>query len=323
MVTARVTAPIVVTGAAGFIGSTLCASLLADGHTVRGIDRRDPTLDRLAEANLGAVVDHPRFELVRADVLDADLLRLVAGARAVVHLAGQPGVQSSWGDGFAAHVEGNVLASQVAMEAALRGGVPRFVLASSSSVYGEVRRGLATEATPPSPRSPYGVTKAAAEQLAGVYAARGLSVAVLRYFTVYGPRQRPDMALHRIVGAALGDRPFVRRGDGQQQRELTYVDDVVSATAAAIWADLPAGWVGNVGGGASSSLNALIALVEELTGRPVPVEAVPLPPGDPHRTAADLRRTTATLGWAPRTPLREGVARQIEWQAATAALLRS
>jgi nucleoside-diphosphate-sugar epimerase len=315
--------PLVVTGAAGFIGSTLCSALLADGQRVRALDRRHPATDPIAAANLAAVVDHPGFELVTADLLEVDLADLFDGARAVVHLAGQPGVQTSWGDGFAAHVEGNVLGSQVAMEAARRAGVPRFVLASSSSVYGDVARGGAREGAPVSPRSPYGVSKAAAEQLAGVYAERGLPVVALRYFTVYGPRQRPDMALHRIVAAAQGGDAFVRRGDGKQRRELTYVDDVVQATIAAAQADLPPGWIGNVGGGASTSLNALIALVEELGGRPVPIEPSPALPGDPARTAADLRRTTSALGWSPRTSLREGVARQIEWQASVRALLVS
>jgi len=314
---------VVVTGAAGFIGSALCEALVGQGHQVRGLDLRSPATDPIAATNLRDLLDHPRFELAVADLLDADLLDLVRSAEVVLHLAGRPGVQTSWGDGFAAHVDGNVLGTQVVLEAALRTGVPRVVLASSSSVYGDVPAGRAHEDAVLQPRSPYGVTKAAAEQLAAVYAQRGLAVATLRYFTVYGPRQRPDMAFHRIVEAALGGDPFQLRGDGRQVREFTFVDDVVAATVAAAGADLPPFWIGNVGGGAATSLIEAIALVEDLTDRPVPVEVVDAAPGDPRRTAADLTRTAGALGWVPGTSLRAGLAAQVAWhQAARAAAVR-
>jgi nucleoside-diphosphate-sugar epimerase len=314
------TGTVVVTGAAGFIGSTACRALLAAGADVRGVDARSLDADPVAAANVDDIRDHDRFSLRTADLLDTSLQALVTGADAVLHLAGRPGVQSSWGLGFAAHVDGNVLATQVVLEAALAAGVPRVVVASSSSVYGDVPDGRAEETRALDPRSPYGVTKAAAEQLAGVYAARGLSVACLRYFTVYGPRQRPDMAFHRLIEAALDGPPFPLRGDGHQVREFTYVDDAVGATIAALSADLPPGWIGNVGGGEPASLRAAMDLVEELTGRPVAVEQQPPAPGDPHRTAADLRRTTAALGWRPTTDLRTGLARQVEWHRAAAAV---
>ncbi len=309
---------VVITGAAGFLGSTLAARLLSEGTSVLGIDVRSPAADDVAAANLGAIAMHPRFELLVADLLDLPLLDVVSGADAIVHLAGQPGVQSSWGLGFASHVDRNVHAAQVVLEAALAAHTPRAVLASSSSVYGNVARGRAAETTPPAPTSPYGVTKAAAEQLASVYARRGLSVASLRYFTVYGPRQRPDMAFARIVAAALGGPAFPLRGDGRQVREFTYVDDAVAATSAALVADLPPGWVGNVGGGATASLRQAIDLVEDLSGQSVPVAAHPAAPGDPDRTAADLRRTTAALRWAPSTDLRAGLRAQLEWNPARA-----
>ncbi len=310
---------VVVTGAAGFLGSTLAARLVAEGTQVLGIDVRSPATDELVAANLAAVATSPRFELLVADLLDLPLVDVLGGADALVHLAGQPGVQSSWGLGFASHVDRNVHAAQVVLEAALAAGTPRTVLASSSSVYGNVARGRASEATLPAPTSPYGVTKAAAEQLAGVYARRGLAVASLRYFTVYGPRQRPDMAFSRIVDAALGGPAFPLRGDGRQVREFTYVDDAVAATTAVLAADLPPGWVGNVGGGATASLREAIDLVEELIGRAVPVHALPAAPGDPDRTAADLRRTATALGWAPTTGLRAGLRAQLAWQRASAA----
>lgn len=307
---------VVVTGAAGFIGSSLCAALLDEGHDVRGIDRRDPATDLGAAANLAAVRAHPRLELHVADLAGVPLPGLLAGADGVVHLAGQPGVQTSWGAGFAAYAQANVTATQAVLEAALAIGAPRVILASSSSVYGDVARGRAREEAALAPRSPYAVTKAAAEQLGAVYAARGLPVAALRYFTVYGPRQRPDMAFHRIIDAALGGPAFPRRGDGRQVREFTYVGDAVAATVAALVADLPPGWVGNVGGGEPTSLHGAIRLVEELTGGPVPVVPASVGPGDPDRTAADLRRTTRALGWHPTTPLRAGLRAQIDWQSA-------
>lgn len=311
-------AHVVVTGAAGFLGSTLVAALLAEGQQVLGVDVRSPATDATAAANLAGLRHRDRFELMVADLLDLPLADVLAGADAVVHLAGQPGVQSSWGLGFASHVDRNVHAAQVVLEAALAAGVPRTVLASSSSVYGNVARGRAVESARLVPTSPYGVTKAAAEQLAGVYAGRGLGVVSLRYFTVYGPRQRPDMAFSRIVGAALGGPAFPLRGDGRQVREFTYVDDAVAATTAALAAEVPPGWVGNVGGGATASLRDAIDLVEDLTGRPVPVDVLPAAPGDPDRTAADLRRTTAALGWAPTTGLRAGLRAQLAWQRASA-----
>lgn len=309
----------VVTGAAGFLGSTLVARLLHGGTRVLGIDVRSPATDDVAAANLATVTDHPRFELLVADLLDVPLVDVLSGAEALVHLAGQPGVQSSWGLGFASHVDRNVHAAQVVLEAALAARTPRTVLASSSSVYGNVATGRATEVTLPAPTSPYGVTKAAAEQLAGVYARRGLAVASLRFFTVYGPRQRPDMAFARIVAAALGGPAFPLRGDGRQVREFTFVDDAMAATAAALTAEVPAGWVGNVGGGATASLRQAIDLVEELSGRPVALDLLPAAPGDPDRTAADLRRTTAALGWAPTTGLRAGLEAQLAWQRASSA----
>jgi nucleoside-diphosphate-sugar epimerase len=307
---------IVVTGAAGFIGSTLCTTLLDQAHRVRGIDVRSPRTDQTAAANLAAVIDHPAFELLAVDLLDTPLADVFSDADVVVHLAGQPGVQSSWGLGFANHVDRNVHAAQVVLEATLAARVGRTVLASSSSVYGHIARGRAVETARLAPRSPYGVTKAAAEQLTAVYARRGLSAVSLRYFTVYGPRQRPDMAFHRIVAAALGGPAFPLRGDGRQVREFTYVDDAVAATVAATTADLPPGWVGNVGGGEPTSLNAAIALVEELSGRPVPVQPAPPAPGDPDRTAADLGEAEAALGWRPTTELRTGLRAQLRWQGA-------
>lgn len=316
---------IVVTGAAGFIGSRLCEGLVGRGDGVVALDhlggegadgeRKREAASRLVR--LGGV------ELVVADLLDVDLAARLDGAGAVVHLAGRPGVQTSWGDGFAAHLEGNVLTTQAVCEAALVAGVGRMVLASSSSVYGDVPDGLATEDRPLAPSSPYGVAKVAAEQVASVYAGRGLSTVALRYFTVYGPGQRPDMACHRLIEAGLGGPAFHQRGDGRQRRELTHVDDVVRATVAAVHADVAPVTVCNVGGGSVTSMSELRAVVESVLGRAVPVVAGRTAPGDPGRTAADLCRATRLLGWAPEVGLYEGLAEQAAWHQARLDSFRS
>jgi nucleoside-diphosphate-sugar epimerase len=257
-------------------------------------------------------------ELVAADLLDVDLPARLEGAGAVVHLAGRPGVQTSWGEGFGAHLEGNVLTTQAVCEAALAVGVGRVVLASSSSIYGDVAGGRAAEDRPPAPTRPYGVAKVAAEQVASVYAGRGLSTVALRYFTVYGPGQRPDMACHRLVEAGLGGPAFRQRGDGRQRRELTHVDDVVRATIAAVHADVAPGTVCNVGGGSVASLVEVRSVIEELLGRAVPVVPGPAAPGDPRRTAADLRRAARLLTWEPEVELHDGLADQLAWHRARA-----
>lgn len=309
---------IVVTGAAGFIGARLSDALVGRGDRVVGIDHlgaggadRDRLITAAARLEADAAV-----ELVVADVLAVDLRTVLDGAAAVVHLAGRPGVQTSWGDGFGGHLAGNVLTTQVVCEAALAVGVGRVVLASSSSVYGHVGAGRADERRPLAPSSPYGVAKAAAEQVASVYAARGLPTVALRYFTVYGPGQRPDMACHRLIEAGLGGAPFRLRGDGHQRRELTHVDDVVRATVAAVDADVAPGTVLNVGGGSVASVLEVRAVIEELLGRRVPVLPGPPAPGDPGRTAADVSRAARLLGWAPLVGLDDGLADQVAWHLA-------
>ena len=306
------------TGAAGFIGSAVVEALVARGQQVVAVDavcgvgrpRLEAMAARLAEA------DGVRF--VAADVAGPgrDLSALLAGADGVVHLAGTPGVQTSWGDGFADHLHGNARTTQAVLEAALAVGVERVVVASSSSVYGDVPVGAAAEDGPTAPVSPYGVSKLAAESVAGVYAARGVPVACLRYFTVYGPGQRPDMAVHRLIEAGLGGPAFPLRGDGRRARDVTHVDDVVAATLAALDRPLAPGTVCNVGGGRVTTLAEVRSQVEGLLGREVPVVPVPAAPGDPGRTAADLSRARDLLGWAPRVDLVDGLASQVAWHLA-------
>lgn len=306
---------VLVTGAGGFIASAVVRALVADGCSVVGLER-DATSPR-QRANLDALhQDGVGFELMHADMLDLDLCDVLRRVDAVVHLAGSPGVESSWSSGFAHHVDNNVLATQRLLEAALDAPVQRIVVASSSSVYGTVLTGRALESRSLRPLSPYGASKAAMEMLVGAYIARGISVMPLRYFTVFGPQQRPDMAMHRIIDAACTGRPFSLRGDGHQERSFTYVDDVARATVASI--GVSSTQPINVGGAAPTSLAAVISMVEEIMGVPVPIAAGPDLPGDPLRTSADTTRASSLLGWQPEVDLRTGLERQIAWQLAGA-----
>jgi nucleoside-diphosphate-sugar epimerase len=303
----------VVTGAAGFIGSHLVEALLRAGHPVVGIDRRSPKTHSLARLNLREVVAHPRFSLIEADLLDADLDAVIDGAQGVFHLAAVPGVRSSWTD-FAQYVAANILATERLLTACTRVGVPRLVYASSSSVYGG-SSAPSRESDPTLPVSPYGVSKLAGEQLCLAHAKRPgsqLSVTALRYFTVYGPRQRPDMAIGRVLTAAMTGWQYTLFGDGTQRREFTYVGDVVSATMAAAQADLSAA-VLNVGGRSSASMIDVIGIAREVTGNPVPLTAVAAQAGDVAATAADLSQAHALLGYQPQTDLRTGMSAQAAW----------
>lgn len=308
----------VVTGGAGFVGSRVVECLLDAGHRVLAVDAFTPDYDPAAKrANLGAVAGRPGFELAELDLRHADLRAVVDGADAVLHLAARPGVRGSWGDAFAGYAEHNVVATARLLDAATAAGTPRVVLASSSSVYGTGAPVPTPETAPLRPHSPYGVTKAAAEHLAGAFAANhGLPVVLLRYFTVYGPRQRPDMAVSRLVAAALGGPPFPRMGAGRW-RDLTFVDDVARATvAAATTADVAPATVLNVGSGRSVPMTAVEAAVATAVGRPAPVEERPAEPGDVDRTAAAVERAAAVLGWAPAVDLADGVAAQVRWRVA-------
>jgi len=307
-----------VTGAAGFIGSQLVDALLADGHEVVGVDAFTPYYDRATkESNLATARPHERFRFVEADLRDADLAPLLDGVDVVFHQAAQPGVRLSWSDGFATYDACNVLATQRLLEAARQAGVRRGVYASSSSVYGNADRYPVDESDLPKPHSPYGVTKLAAEHLCGLYAANhGVSTVALRYFTVYGPRQRPDMAFHRLIESALDGEPFPLYGDGSHVRDFTYVGDVVRANALAGQADVPAGTVVNVCAGGSIAMRDVIDAVGEAVGSPVPVERHPEQPGDVQRTGGSGEAARRLLGWEPRTTLLDGIAAQVAWHRA-------
>jgi nucleoside-diphosphate-sugar epimerase len=306
-----------VTGAAGFIGSNLVDDLLADGHEVLGVDAFTPYYARAAkEANLAAARDHAGFRLVEDDLCTAGLGSLLDGVEVVFHLAAQPGVRLSWSDGFAEYDRHNILATQRLLEAAREApSLRRLVFSSSSSVYGNAPAYPTTETELPRPHSPYGVTKLAAEHLCTLYAANwGLPTVSLRYFTVYGPRQRPDMAMHRLVAAGLGGDTFPLYGDGSAVRDFTYVADVVAANRAAADTDAPPGTVCNIAGGGSTTVTELIDLAGELLGAPVPIERLPAAPGDVARTGGAVDAAARLLGWRPTTSVRDGLAAQIAWQ---------
>lgn len=303
-----------VTGAAGFIASHLVDALLARGDDVLAVDRKSVTADPVAASNLAAALSGPRLTVRRADLSTDDLDDLVGGCDTVFHLAAVAGVRQSWGERFGDYVSANIVATHRLLEACERGGVRRLVLASSSSVYGAAATASReTDAT--CPVSPYGVSKLAAEQLCFAHSRRAdaaLTVLALRYFTVYGPRQRPDMAIARILRAALRGTVVELYGDGRQRREFTYVSDVVAATIAAADTDTDAA-VANVGGGASVTLLDVVRTAEEVTGMPVRVAHGGPQAGDVPATHADLSWCRQLLAYQPAVDLRTGMARQADW----------
>jgi UDP-glucuronate 4-epimerase len=302
-----------VTGAAGFIGSHLSERLLANGHHVVGVDRFSEYYGRdHKEANIASCRLHHRFELHEADLVDVDVDQLLRDVDGVFHLAAQPGVRPSWGEGFVHYVRDNIVATQRLFEALARNPV-RSVVASSSSVYGDVEAlPVSEDAAALHPVSPYGLTKLTIEHLARIYVQQHrIHTVLLRYFTVYGPRQRPDMAFTRFVRAALTGEPLHVLGDGSQSRDFSYVHDVVDATIRAL--DAPAGHTYNIGGGEPTSLNAVIDALEHLLGRPVKVQRGEVSAGDVRHTWADTTRARRELGWTPSTPLRDGLAAQLAW----------
>jgi UDP-glucuronate 4-epimerase len=294
----------VVTGAAGFIGSHLTEALLADGHDVVAVDSFNDYYDPTVKAE-----NARGFEVSRLDLAEDDLA--LDGFDGVFHLAGQPGVRS-FGSAFDDYVRRNLLATQRVFESAARAGL-RVVFASSSSVYGDAESYPTAEDARPSPISPYGITKLGCEHLAYAYAKSfGLDVVVLRFFTVYGPRQRPDMAFARIVDALARGASFELYGDGSQSRSFTYVGDAVAATVASMMG--PAALF-NVGGGAEATMRDAIATLERVSARTLDVVEKPVAAGDVRRTAADTRRIERELGWRATTTLEDGL--RAQWESAS------
>lgn len=298
-----------VTGAAGFIGSHLVEALAGAGHEVLAVDAFRPHYDpAVKERNADG------FRVRRLDVVEDPLDELVDGVDGIFHLAARPGVRSGWGPDFEDYVRDNIVGSQRLFDAAAAAGV-RVVWASSSSVYGDAASFPTPESAVPAPISPYGVTKLTGERIAYTYARSvGLDVVTLRYFTVYGPRQRPDMAFTRLANALLDGRTFELYGDGSQSRGFTYVGDAVAATIAAM-ERATGGAVYNVGGGSEATMREVIDMLERISERRLDLRIGEVATGDVRRTAADTTRIRAELGWQPHVSLEEGLTAQWEWAA--------
>jgi nucleoside-diphosphate-sugar epimerase len=308
-----------VTGCAGFIGSHLTEALLADGVSVLGIDcfndnyGRDRKLQNL---------DHARqwesFEFIPLDLARGELRDVVEEVDAIVHLAAEPGVRSSWGPRFDWYLRNNVVATQQLLEAARDFSEKRLVYASSSSVYGQAEAFPTPESAVPTPISPYGVTKLTAEHLCHTYHVNhGVDAVSLRFFSVYGPRQRPDMAFDAFCRAAIEGRPITVYGDGLQSRDFTFVDDIVGGVRSALALPDIGGGVYNLGGGSQIGLRDAIAILSKVSGRRIDVHHLPREHGDVRDTGADISLAGAELGYRPRTTLEHGLQQQFEWVAAT------
>jgi nucleoside-diphosphate-sugar epimerase len=300
-----------VTGAAGFVGSHLSELLIAQGDEVLGIDSITDYYSRESKLkNVSTVSKSPQFTFLERELQELDLVQCLEGVDVVYHLAGQPGVRASWGANFGPYLRDNIDATQRLLEAAREVPLKKLVYASSSSIYGNAETYPTPETVRPAPVSPYGVTKLAAEHLCELYrGAYGVPTASLRLFTVYGPRQRPDMAFSRLVDCALLHKPFEVYGDGSQTRDFTYVADVVGAMRNAAASD----WMGvaNIGGGDRKSLTEVIAIVDDLAG-PVEVVKGPRLEGDVAHTGADTSVASAAFGFSPTTTVEDGLQRMIQ-----------
>ncbi len=304
-----------VTGAAGFVGSHVSEALLARGAEVLGVDCFTDYYSRdLKERNLAGLRTQAKFTFHEIELQRADAAKLLDGVDQVYHLAAQAGVRKSWGTDFRTYIDHNIDATQRLLEAAKgRSGLHRFVYASSSSVYGDVATIPMREDAYLQPLSPYGVTKLAAEHLCHLYFANhGVPTVSLRFVTVYGPRQRPDMAFNRFIRAAFTGAPITLYGDGGQTRDFTFIADIVAANLAAGDRGRP-GAVYNIGGGSRVSVNEVLSLVAELTGRPLDIRREETQKGDMRDTFADTSRARADLGFRPAWTLRDGLAAEVEW----------
>jgi nucleoside-diphosphate-sugar epimerase len=305
-----------ITGVAGFIGSTLAGRLLDQGASVAGIDCFTDYYPRpMKEANLSTLHGRPGFRFVESTIQAADLGSLLADSTHVFHLAAQAGVRKSWGRDFQIYTANNVEATQVLLEAAVGRPIERLFYASSSSVYGDDTPLPMSETALPAPLSPYGVTKLAAEHLCALYCANhGVPCVSVRYFTVYGPRQRPDMAFHKFLRAAITGQPIPLFGDGEQTRDFTFVADAVTATIAAGTRGVP-GRVYNVGGGSRVSVNQVLDIIARIVGRPVDVRREGKQKGDMRDTYADTSRARADLAFSPSVTIEQGLRAEYEWLA--------
>ena len=306
---------ILVTGAAGFIGSHLCEKLLIDQkNEVIGVDTFiGPTPDDLKRVNLEDLRKHPRFQLIEADLKTANLEKMLHGMDVIYHLAGMPGVRSSWGKDFGPYVTNNIVVTQRLLETVKNQPLQKFIYASTSSVYGE-KNGKVMENAYLTPLSPYGITKLTGEHLCNVYhKSYNIPVITLRFFTVYGPRQRPDMAFHRFITQILKGEPITIYGDGTQSRDFTYVSDCIEGISTIVNRDNLIGETINIGGKERATVNEVISFIEQLTGKKADIDYSPKIKGEPKHTWADISNAQKLLDYDPKISLKEGLAREIEY----------
>ncbi|MDD1418381.1 NAD-dependent epimerase/dehydratase family protein [Dolichospermum sp. ST_sed1] len=306
---------IIVTGAGGFIGSNLVETLLKQGKEVIGIDEfNDYYNPELKRKNIANFQNHPAFELVEGDIQVLDWQKLLQDVEVVYHQAAQAGVRASWGQGFRSYTERNINATQVLLEAAKDSKyLKRLVFASTSSVYGDAETLPTHEEICPKPVSPYGITKLAAERLCGLYYKNfGVPYVALRYFTVYGPRQRPDMAFHKFFKSVIEDQAIPVYGDGQQTRDFTFISDAVAANLAAATVPEAVGEIFNIGGGSRVVLTEVLDTMEEIVGKPIKRNHIEKAMGDARHTAADVSKARRILGYQPQVSLKEGLFQ--EWE---------
>jgi UDP-glucuronate 4-epimerase len=307
---------ILVTGACGFIGTNLCRSLLEDGHLVTGIDAFTSNYEiSKKRSNQKYLEGFSNFSLIESDLLEVDLAPLLEGLDIIFHLAGQPSVHNSWGEDFRVYSDRNIVLTQRLLRAANLAKVTRFVNSSSSSIYGRVTSPPTKESDEKRPISPYGVSKLAAENLVTLFGSEfGMSTVSLRYFTVYGPRQRPDMAFNKLIQSGHKGQIFQMHGDGSQVRDFTFVEDVVEANKRAAFSDLAPGSVFNIGGGSPISMKEAIVMLEEIIGKRIQLEFIPLGPGNPMVTTSDCTQANSILGWKPKMDIYSGLKAQADWQ---------
>ena len=306
-----------VTGAAGFIGSNLASALCENGHSVVGIDSFHGYYSRsLKESNIARLIKSRTFEFKELDILNLEKLNIKSEFDCIFHLAAQPGVRDSWGQGFDSYAMNNVLGTQKVFEFAARRNIQRVVFSSSSSIYGDAETYPTKESAIAKPRSPYGVSKLTGELLADSYACNfSIEVIALRYFTVYGPGQRPDMAMNRLINCSINGDSFPKFGNGEQVRDFTFVSDVVAANVLASSSTIKQPFTAiNVGGGNSTSLNFLISELESISGRSISIDQQVTSRGDVLRTGADTSRARDILKWVPEVKLRKGLEAQYNWQ---------
>lgn len=306
----------IVTGAAGFIGSHLVEALLKQGQEVIGIDEFNDYYDPLFKrANVSQLQNQSGFQLIEGDIQLLDWPSLLKDVDVVYHQAAQAGVRASWGKGFRSYTERNINVTQVMLEAAKDApGLKRLVFASTSSIYGDAETLPTSEEICPKPVSPYGITKLAAERLCSLYQKNfGVPFVALRYFTVYGPRQRPDMAFHKFFKAVLEDEAIPVYGDGQQTRDFTFIADAVAANLAAAKVPEAVGEIFNIGGGSRVVLAEVLDTMEQIVGKPIKRNHIEKAMGDARHTAADISKAQKILGWKPQVSLKDGLIQEWEW----------